>query len=104
MARTLSLPGRTVIQRLSLSGPVPRMALRPGPRPRRNDGTGGRGGGGRFGTLASPPQWSSQECSSPCQGEGRQFKSGLGRKRNAWSGGVKETEPPSNKDQVLMEC
>ena len=25
------------------------------------------------------PQWSSQECSSPCQGEGRRFKSGLGR-------------------------
>jgi len=25
------------------------------------------------------PQWSSLECSSPCQGEGRRFKSGLGR-------------------------
>jgi hypothetical protein len=26
------------------------------------------------------PQWSSSECSSPCQGEGRRFKSGLGRR------------------------
>ena len=27
------------------------------------------------------PQWSSLECSSPCQGEGRRFKSGLGRSK-----------------------
>ena len=39
------------------------------------------------GLLASKihgPQWSSQECSSPCQGEGRRFKSGLGRSLEDW--------------------